>query len=89
MDRVFIDTNVLVDWLTQRSPFAEHSTKIVELNAVKEDMGDFEDEVHLQSMTANGIQVVITRNKKDFAYQSIRAFTPVEYLESLRNADEV
>jgi predicted nucleic acid-binding protein len=31
MDRVFVDTNVLVDWLAQRLPFAEHSTKIVEL----------------------------------------------------------
>jgi len=31
MDRVFIDTSVLVDWLTQRQPFADHSTKIIEL----------------------------------------------------------
>jgi hypothetical protein len=29
---------------------------------------------------------VITRNKKDFAHESISPFTPVEYLESLRNA---
>jgi predicted nucleic acid-binding protein len=139
MDRVFIDTNVLVDWLTQRPPFAEHSTKIVELierrlisgvvnplvlantyyvtatyldkitthrvlsdmtslfeiidvceehvrNAVKEDAGDFEDEIHIQTMAANDIQIVITRNTKDFTHKSISPFTPVEYLESLRRA---
>lgn len=139
MDSVFTDTNVLVDWLTQRHPFAEHSTKIVELierklitgvvnplilantyyvtgtyldkqathrllsdltslfeivdlckdhvlNAIKEDAGDFEDEIHIQTMTANDIRVVITRNKKDFAHESISPFTPAEYLEFLRNA---
>ena len=139
MDRVLIDTNALVDWLTQRHPFAEHSTKIVELierklitgvvnplilansyyvtgtyldkqathrllrdltslfeiidvckdhvlNAIKEDAGDFEDEIHIQTMTANDIRVVFTRNKKDFAHESISPFTPAEYLESLRNA---
>jgi len=130
---------VLVDWLTQRHPVAQHSTKVVELierklitgvvnplilantyyvtgtyldkqtthrllsdltslfeiidvckdhvlNAIKEDAGDFEDEIHIQTMTANDIRVVITRNKKDFAHESISPFTPVEYLESLRNA---
>lgn len=139
MDKVFIDTNVIVDWLTQRHPFAEHSTKIVELverrlirgvvnplvlsntyyvtatyldkktthrllsdlislfeiidvtkehvlKAIEDDLGDFEDEILIQAMAANDIQVVITRNKKDFAHESIRPFTPVEYLESLRNA---
>jgi len=32
-------------------------------------------------MAANDIRVVITRNKKDFAHESISPFTPVEYLE--------
>ena len=45
MDRVFIDTNVLVDWLTQRPPFAEHSTKIVEL-IERTRTGDFRQSLH-------------------------------------------
>ena len=139
MDRVFIDTNVLVDWLTQRQPFAEHSTKIVELverrlvtgvvnplvltntyyvtatyldkktthqlladltaifeivdvtkehvlNAIKDQNADFEDEVHIQTMAENEVQIVVTRNKKDFNREFLRTFTPAEYVASLRNA---
>lgn len=56
------------------------------LNAVEEDTGDFEDEIHIQAMTANDIPLVITRDKKGFTHKSIRPVTPVEYLESLRNA---
>lgn len=59
------------------------------LNAVEEDAGDFEDEVHMQSMIENDIPVVITRNKKDFTHQSISVFAPVDYLESLRNVEDV
>ena len=138
MDRVFIDTNVLVDWLTQRRPFADHSTKIIELverrllagvlnplviantyyvtatyldkpttrnlltdftslfeivdvsrqhvvNAVEKASGDFEDEIHVQTMLANDVKTVITRNSQDFARASLNAYTPSEYLERLHS----
>lgn len=48
--------------------------------ALDSDMKDFEDAVQASAASAQGISVVITRNKDDFAASGLDVHTPNEFL---------
>lgn len=54
--------------------------------AVKSDMSDYEDALIAQIAARNGVEVIVTRNKKDFAASPVPAMTPVEFVELYKPA---
>lgn len=47
-------------------------------------MKDFEDAVQVSASELNGIEVIITRNKDDFANAHLKVATPNEFLTGLK-----
>lgn len=132
--KVFLDTNIILDFLLLRSPFMEEAREIfykkeegeVELyvsalsfgiasyfieksknnssqliakllqlvevvdltrdiieQAVVSNFQDFEDALqYCSAKSVSGIEVLVTRNKKDFKHSSILIFTPAEFINS-------
>ncbi len=59
--------------------------RIIEL-ALSSDFTDFEDSIQYYTALENNIEILITRNTKDYITANIAIFTPVAYVNSL-NAD--
>lgn len=57
--------------------------KIVELALSDTDFSDFEDGLQYYSALENQIDIIITRNKKDFKHSKIPVMTAKEYLSKL------
>lgn len=51
--------------------------------AMKSEIKDFEDAIQVETSKPNGINVIITRNKKDFENSGLKIFTPEEYIKEL------
>ena len=49
-------------------------------NALRSDIPDFEDAVLVESAIREGIDAIVTRNKKDFKNSPVPVYTPVEFL---------
>lgn len=135
MDRIFVDTNIVIDLLQKRENFyleaqelftladkkevelyisvltiananyllSRHYTttdtrkiiskfkvlikvlpiddKIIEL-ALASDFKDFEDAIQFYTALENNIDIIVTRNKKDFNNEILPIFTAREYLKS-------
>lgn len=133
MSKVFLDTNVVIDFLGKREPFAQdvyhifekqeelgvelfvsslsfttiyyvlrktcgHSQLIELLNdlcsvvkvlpvdkeivmaALQSDFIDFEDAVQHYTALSGGMEVILTRNVKDYAKSEIKVLTPGQFL---------
>jgi predicted nucleic acid-binding protein len=52
-------------------------------DAISSGMKDFEDAVQIMACKKEGIDLIITRNKKDFTNDWIKVQTPNEFLSSL------
>lgn len=50
--------------------------------ASQSDMNDYEDALIAQSAQRCGVDLIVTRNKKDFASSPVPAMTPKEFLEA-------
>ncbi len=138
MDKIFLDTDIIIDLLAQRNPFYEDAVKVFTLaknkkikcftssnsianiyyilsrfenknfakaniiklrrivsitdiseNAVdmalNSDFKDFEDALQYYSAMENGLDFIITRNKKDYKQSKIPVFEAGEYLKCLEN----
>lgn len=137
MDRVLIDSDVILDSLFNREPFAEYSTAILSMceskkingfltpliysniyyllrqtakhdkvieklkqlfqitdviqmdrsvveNALNSGFNDFEDSLQNFSAINNGnIDLILTRNLKDYRNSELAVFTPETYIKSL------
>lgn len=70
--KILMQFKVLVDILA----FDE---KITEL-ALASDFSDFEDAIQYYSALENGLNIIITRNKKDFKNSALPVFTAGEYI---------
>lgn len=135
MDKVLIDTDVILDFFFDRQPFSDYATEVLNLCAEKEIKGyttpviisnvyyllrktakhdiiiekikqllniievikidrnavlnalnsefkDFEDALQNFSATENGqIEIILTRNLKDFKRSELAVFTPETYLK--------
>ncbi len=55
---------------------------------LKEERKDFEDAVQYESALINKVDVVVTRNKKDFLEFATNVQTPSEFLDSFFEKDE-
>lgn len=140
MDKVLIDTDVLLDFFFDRKPFAEFSTEILNLcaenklsgfttpviisnvyyllrktakhdiiiekikqllniieiikmdkeavlNALNSEFKDFEDALQNYSAIENGrINIILTRNIKDFKSSKLAVLTPETYLKGKASA---
>ena len=58
---------------------SELNDKIVEL-ALASDFKDFEDAIQYHTALENGVDIIITRNKKDFKNSKLPIMTAKEYL---------
>lgn len=48
------------------------------------DMADYEDALVAESALRNGADVIVTRNKRDFAHSPVKAFTPQEFVAAFK-----
>ena len=141
VSKIFIDSDVVIDFFTDREPHANPASELFDLNergkikiylsavsinniyyivrrylghrktlkvieeltliteivgttkkeiiqALKNNFKDFEDSVQYASaLTINGIDVIITRNIKDYKNSEIAVMTPLNYLK-MRDAME-
>ena len=55
-------------------------------NALRSDIPDYEDAVLVESASRNDIDCIVTRDTKDFKNSRIPVYTPVEFLEILKNS---
>ncbi len=53
------------------------------IGALNSEMKDFEDAVQTESAKLNNINVIITRNKKDFKNSGLEIYNPDEYINKL------
>jgi len=137
MDKVLIDTDVILDFFFDRQPFAEYATQVLSLcesnqikgfvtpvicsnvyyllrqaanhkkvienlkqlliitdvllmdkevvsNALNSEFKDFEDSLQNFAAMKNGeIDIILTRNIKDFNKSEIAVLTPESYIKSL------
>ncbi len=137
MDKVLIDTDVILDFFFDRQPFAEYSTQVIGLcetykikgfatpviysnvyyilrqtarhdkvidnlkqllmitdvllmdkevlsNALNSGFKDFEDSLqNFAAMKKGEIDVILTRNLKDFSKSEIGVLTPESYIKSI------
>jgi predicted nucleic acid-binding protein len=136
MNRLLLDTDVVLDFFLDRQPFAEDAARILALSeekqlqvfvtpvlisnvyyilrkigshhkvivhlkvlltlvevasiqkeivleALESDFADFEDALqHFAAKRETGIQIIITRNLKDYSKSSLAVMTPAAYLKA-------
>lgn len=93
ISKIFLDTNILLDVLLEREPFFNISQRVlvetVEVliidkttiqYAITSGLKDFEDAVQIMACKAEGIDLILTRNQKDFINDWIEVQSPEEYL---------
>jgi len=142
MKNVFVDSDIIIDVISGRQPFAEHSAKLLNLcfenrlnafttpviianiyfvlskvvdrrllrqkikellgfidiidvsketllRALNSDFTDFEDAVqHFSAVEYSKINVIITRNIKDYRHSSLSVQTPETYLKTLNQISD-
>ncbi|MGB3295387.1 MAG: hypothetical protein WBB01_20585 [Phormidesmis sp.] len=69
---MLFDSDVLLDVLARRQPFAVQST-----------ITDFEDAVTSEAAKVAGAEVIVTRNTPDFVDSLVPAVLPTEFLAML------
>ena len=74
--RVFIDTNILIDFVANREGFSEDADKLFALGIT----GDIK---LMTSALSYVTAMYVARNKKDFSNTSLPIYTPAELLNIL------
>ena len=77
MKKVFLDTNVLLDFVTGREGMDEQQLQ----EALSVIVPDFEDMLQYVCAKEHGCDAIITRNKKDFIFSTLPLYTPTEFLQ--------
>jgi len=94
MNKILFDTNIILDWLLEREMFYKASTHCIELckdekilssiieSALwKENIwNDIEDSMQMVSANLNKIDLILTRNPKDFKNSQVKYLSPEEFL---------
>lgn len=92
MTRLFIDTNVVLDFLMERAGYREAACIIVKVASVTSEdfMGalelksrDFEDALQYFCAKSYHCDRIVTRNEKDFYFSDIKVCSPVEFLSEI------
>ncbi len=58
--------------------------KDIIIEALNSEMKDFEDAVQTETAISNNIDIIITRNKKDYEHSGLQIFSPMEYINKLK-----
>lgn len=58
--------------------------KEIVIEALISKFGDFEDSIQSLASSYNGIDLIITRNTKDFKPSKVKAITPIEFLNQIK-----
>lgn len=94
MKQVFLDTNVIIDYLGNRTGFYDDAAIIMSLAinqkiklyaAAISDFEDFEDAMQYKCAEKAKADYIVTRNIKDFKTASIKVGTPEDFLEDFIN----
>lgn len=142
MKKIYVDCNILLDWIIDRQPFNYYASKLInmiEINAIEgyvsaltlanayylikkelnkkigdeflndclklfkflsisakstqksiqERFKDFEDNIHYFISIENGMEYIITRNKKHYRHENIKVLTAEEFLLKIWNSEIV
>ena len=54
-------------------------------NALRSELVDFEDAVLVESAMRAGIEIIVTRNKKDFRDTPLTIYSPAEFIDALES----
>lgn len=137
MKSIYLDCNIILDWIIDRQPFSLYAAELIDLIekkkikgfvsplilancfyiikkekgneiaafflqdclklfsiigntktdlilAIKNGFKDFEDDIHYFSVINNGLNIIITRNKKDFKLEKVNLFTAEEFLLEIK-----
>ena len=80
----------VVDKLKQLLSFTDILTtdKSIIINALNSGFSDFVDAIqNFSAESSNKINVIVTRNTKDYKVSSLSVFSPEEFLRTLKNSD--
>lgn len=80
MERLLVDTNILIDLLSKREEFFHEAQELFTLADNKE-VELFVSSLTFHTALENGIDIIITRNKKDFKNSKLPVMTAKEYLK--------
>jgi len=69
----------IADLLTQFKVI--NATKEICINAINSDFNDFEDAVQEFSAINADVEIIVTRNPKDFKYSNLKVFEPKELIK--------
>ncbi len=140
MDKVLIDSDIIIDYFYNRTPFSEHASKVlnlcslrkiegfitplivanvyyvlrkttrheklisdlmklleyisiismnqkVVLDALNSDFNDFEDALqNYAAIETKNLNIILTRNIKDYKKSSLSIYTPESYLKTLNQS---
>ena len=79
VNKILIDTNVLLDYLLEREPFFEDAKLLSGL--INEDFLDFEDCLQMECAKSFGADYIVTRNVADFSASEVQAIERKDYLK--------
>jgi predicted nucleic acid-binding protein len=72
----------LISRLLQRLQVASVTDEVIR-RALQSSLTDFEDAVTSETANAEGLELIVTRNKSDFVASSVPAMLPEEFLATL------
>lgn len=72
----------LISRLLQRLQVASVTDEVIR-RALQSSLTDFEDAVTSETANAEGLELIVTRNKSDFVASSVPAILPEEFLATL------
>lgn len=91
--KALLDTNVLLDFVLLRQPFAADATTLwvaneqgryeAYISGITLAITDYEDAVQHASATASGLDAIVTRNIADYRRATLPVFTPADFLAQL------
>lgn len=74
--------DIALDFIKNLLQFVEIASvnKNVILQALESDIADFEDAVQEKSAISENINIIVTRDKKDFKNSTLEIYSPTSYL---------
>ena len=66
-----------------------NTNKQICLSAIQSDFKDFEDAIQEVSARHSGVDIIVTRNSKDFENSKIQVFEPWQFLEWINATDSL
>lgn len=81
--KIFLDTNIVIDYLSNREPFGEKAKQIFYLSEspdVELCVGNVSIDNFQNSAFSANVDCIVTRNTKDYTMSEISVYTPDTFL---------